>query len=142
MQKNHKVLLIGSGLMTGPLIDYLISFQDTYVTIASNLLEDAQLLASRNLTFLSAIYLDVFDVSPSSLFIFPTLILVIPSRLPRFLSLSRDILRSPHNAPPRGSFLSSFQSSPSDFFLHFLRDGSNAQRGEGEGTGVLERVRT
>jgi saccharopine dehydrogenase-like NADP-dependent oxidoreductase len=36
MQKQFKVLLIGSGLMTTPLIEYLIAFGDTKITVASN----------------------------------------------------------------------------------------------------------
>ena len=37
----HSVLLVGSGMMTPPLVDYLIGFGDTHVTVASNILEDA-----------------------------------------------------------------------------------------------------
>ena len=36
----YKVLLIGSGLMTPPLVDYLCKFGDTHITVASNILED------------------------------------------------------------------------------------------------------
>jgi hypothetical protein len=34
-------LLVGSGLMTPPLVDYLTSFNDTHITVASNLLAEA-----------------------------------------------------------------------------------------------------
>jgi glutamyl-tRNA reductase len=37
----HKILLIGSGMMTPPLIEYLTKFGDTHITIASNIVEDA-----------------------------------------------------------------------------------------------------
>ena len=40
-RKEHRVLLIGSGLMTSALVDYLISFKDTKIVVASNILEDA-----------------------------------------------------------------------------------------------------
>lgn len=40
-QKKHKVLLVGSGLMTPGLVDYLVSFKDTYITVGSNLLKEA-----------------------------------------------------------------------------------------------------
>ena len=37
----HKVLLVGSGMMTPPLLDYLVKFGDTHITVASNIIEDA-----------------------------------------------------------------------------------------------------
>ena len=55
----HKVLLIGSGLMTPPLVDYLVSFKDTHITVASNILEDAKRVASRHPNFMSARFLDI-----------------------------------------------------------------------------------
>lgn len=42
--KKFKVLLIGSGMMTSTLIEYLIQFGDTHVTVASNVLKEAQKL--------------------------------------------------------------------------------------------------
>ena len=36
-----KVLLCGSGLMTPPIIDYLTGFNDTHITVVSNILADA-----------------------------------------------------------------------------------------------------
>lgn len=63
MQVKYKVLLVGSGMMTPPLVDYLTKFKDTRITIASNLLQDAQRVAKRAPTFCEAVYLDVFDVS-------------------------------------------------------------------------------
>mmetsp|Transcript_7952 Transcript_7952/g.13350 ORF Transcript_7952/g.13350 Transcript_7952/m.13350 type:complete len:189 (-) Transcript_7952:999-1565(-) len=59
MDFKHKVLLIGSGLMTPPLIEHLVSFKDTHLTIASNILEDAQRLTLICPDQLSAVYLDV-----------------------------------------------------------------------------------
>ena len=38
----YKVLLIGSGMMTPPLVDYLTKFGDTHITVASNIVEDAR----------------------------------------------------------------------------------------------------
>ena len=62
----HKVLLVGSGMMTPPLLDYLVKFGDTHVTVASNILADAQKVASAHPTTVSAIYLDILDVSNSN----------------------------------------------------------------------------
>ena len=59
----HKVLLVGSGMMTPPLLDYLVKFGDTHITVASNILEDAQKVAAKHPQHISAVYLDVFDVS-------------------------------------------------------------------------------
>ena len=62
-QKNHTVLLIGSGMMTPPLVDYLVKFKDTRITVASNIIEDAKKIASRHPSYMDAVYLDVFNVS-------------------------------------------------------------------------------
>ena len=59
MKKQHKVLLLGSGLMTPPLIRELISHGDTKITIASNMLKEAQGLAAKAPEHLTAVYLDV-----------------------------------------------------------------------------------
>jgi len=59
----HKVLLIGSGLMTPPLVDYLASFGDTHITVASNILADAEKLAKRHSKCMSAHFIDVSNVS-------------------------------------------------------------------------------
>lgn len=40
-QYKHRVLLVGSGMMTPPLVDYLIKFNDTFITVASNIEADA-----------------------------------------------------------------------------------------------------
>jgi len=48
MQKYHKVLLVGSGLMTPALLDYLVSFKDTKVTVGSNNLDEAKKVASKH----------------------------------------------------------------------------------------------
>ncbi len=60
--KKHRVLLLGSGLMTPALVDYLVSFKDTHVTVGSNLLDDAKLIASRHPEFMSAVFIDIFNV--------------------------------------------------------------------------------
>ena len=49
--------------MTPPLVDYLCSFKDTHITIASNLINDAKRVASKYPDLMDAVYLDVFDVS-------------------------------------------------------------------------------
>ena len=43
-----KVLLLGSGLMTPALVDYLVQFKDTQITVASNILSDAETIAKRH----------------------------------------------------------------------------------------------
>ena len=71
--QKHRVLLIGSGLMTPPLVDYLTKFNDTHITVASNLIEDARKVASRHPQHMDAIFLDVFDVStlfPSYIYLY------------------------------------------------------------------------
>ena len=60
----HRILLIGSGMMTPPLVDYLCKFGDTHITVASNILADAERVAKRHPQHMSAIFLDVLDVSP------------------------------------------------------------------------------
>ena len=62
-QTKYKVLLIGSGLMTPPLVDYLASFNDTRIIVASNILKDAEKIAKRHPHCMSAMFLDVTDVS-------------------------------------------------------------------------------
>jgi saccharopine dehydrogenase-like NADP-dependent oxidoreductase len=62
-QTKYKVLLIGSGLMTPPLVEYLVSFNDTKITVASNIIKDAEKIAKRHPQCMSAIFLDVMDVS-------------------------------------------------------------------------------
>ena len=49
--------------MTPPLVDYMCSFKDTHITVASNLINDAKRVASKHPQFMDAAYLDVFDVS-------------------------------------------------------------------------------
>ena len=48
MEPRFKVLLVGSGLMTTALLDYLISVKDTHITIGSNLLKEAQELVKKD----------------------------------------------------------------------------------------------
>lgn len=62
----YNVLLVGSGLMTPPLIDYLLSFGDTHITIMSNILKDAEALCKRAPQHMKAGFLDVTDVSAYS----------------------------------------------------------------------------
>jgi saccharopine dehydrogenase-like NADP-dependent oxidoreductase len=47
--------------MTPPLVDYMCSFKDTHITVASNLINDAKRVASKHPQFMDAAYLDVFD---------------------------------------------------------------------------------
>ena len=54
--------------MTPALIDYLISFKDTKMTIASNILEDAKKLASKYPEYLTSTYLDISNVRFTILF--------------------------------------------------------------------------
>lgn len=49
--------------MTPPLIDYLLSFNDTHISVVSNLVEDARALAKKAPKFMDADFLDVTDVS-------------------------------------------------------------------------------
>lgn len=58
----HKVLLLGSGMMTPPLIRELLRHGDTHITIASNILKDAEALAAHNPMYLSSAFLDVKDL--------------------------------------------------------------------------------
>lgn len=48
--------------MTTALVDHLVSFKDTHITVASNILEDAERVASKYLQFMSATHLDIFNV--------------------------------------------------------------------------------
>jgi glutamyl-tRNA reductase len=64
--KQHRVLLVGSGMMTPALVDYLCRFKDTKITCVSNLVEDAKKVASRHPDHITPEYLDIFDVSPLS----------------------------------------------------------------------------
>ena len=59
----YKVLLIGSGMMTPPLVDYLTKFGDTHITVASNIVEDARKICQRHPQHMGPLNLDVFDVS-------------------------------------------------------------------------------
>jgi saccharopine dehydrogenase-like NADP-dependent oxidoreductase len=58
-----KVLLLGSGLMTPALVDYLVSFKDTKITIASNMIKEAEGVAARHPQFCKAALIDIFNVS-------------------------------------------------------------------------------
>jgi saccharopine dehydrogenase-like NADP-dependent oxidoreductase len=48
-------------MMTPPLLDYLCAFGDTHITVASNLIDDANKLAARHPQHMSAQMLDVFN---------------------------------------------------------------------------------
>ena len=50
-------------MMTPPLVDYLMKFNDTFITVASNIEADAQKIANRHPQHMDAAYLDVFNVS-------------------------------------------------------------------------------
>ena len=63
MQKSGKrVLLLGSGLMTPALVDYLCSFKDTHITVASNMIKEAEGIAARHPQFIKAALIDIFNV--------------------------------------------------------------------------------
>ena len=49
--------------MTPGLVDYLISFKDTHITVASNILKDAEQVAQRHPKSMSAVYIDITNVS-------------------------------------------------------------------------------
>ena len=51
--------------MTPALVDYLASFKDTHITVASNFLKEAESVAARHPTFIKAAFLDIFNVSSS-----------------------------------------------------------------------------
>lgn len=55
--------------MTPPLVDYLMKFNDTFITVASNIEADAQRVANRHPQHMDAAYLDVFNVSLKTLFL-------------------------------------------------------------------------
>ena len=57
-----KVLLLGSGLMTPALVDYLVQFKDTQITVASNLLKEAEGISARHPQFIKAALVDIFNV--------------------------------------------------------------------------------
>jgi glutamyl-tRNA reductase len=59
----YRVLLVGSGMMTPPLIEYLQKFNDTHITVASNVKKDAESLCANYSKTMDATYLDVMDVS-------------------------------------------------------------------------------
>lgn len=59
----HRVLLLGSGLMTPCLVDYLAKFNDTAITVASNNIEEAKGVAKRHPNYLQATSVDIFNVS-------------------------------------------------------------------------------
>ena len=64
MQKSAKrVLLLGSGLMTPALVDYLCAFKDTQVTVASNMIKEAEGIAARHPQFIKPALIDIFNVS-------------------------------------------------------------------------------
>ena len=48
--------------MTPALVDYLVQFKDTQITVASNLLKEAEGVASRHPQFIKAALVDIFNV--------------------------------------------------------------------------------
>lgn len=49
--------------MTPALVDYLCSFKDTQVTVASNMLKEAEGIAARHPQFIKPAFIDIFNVS-------------------------------------------------------------------------------
>jgi len=47
--------------MTPALVDYLVSFKDTHVTVGSNLIKDAEAVAARHPEYMSAVHIDIFN---------------------------------------------------------------------------------
>ena len=59
----HNILLLGSGMMTKTLIKQLLSYGETKITIASNMLNEAKALVNIDQSKLSAVHLDVTDLN-------------------------------------------------------------------------------
>ena len=45
------------------LVDYLVEFKDTNITVASNLIKEAEGIAARHPQFIKAALVDIFNVS-------------------------------------------------------------------------------
>ncbi len=60
--------MLGSGLMTPALVDYLVKFKDTSITVASNLIKEAESVAARHPEFIKATLVDIFNVSKDRMF--------------------------------------------------------------------------
>jgi glutamyl-tRNA reductase len=60
--KKFKVLLLGSGMMTATLIEYLTKFGDTHITVASNVLKEAQILGEKYGSSVLAVFLDIKNI--------------------------------------------------------------------------------
>jgi len=48
-------------MMTPPLVDYLASFKDTHITVASNLVNEAKQIAARHPSCMDSMFLDIMD---------------------------------------------------------------------------------
>ncbi len=48
--------------MTPALVDYLVQFKDTHITVASNLIKEAEGIAARHPEFIKAALVDIFNV--------------------------------------------------------------------------------
>jgi hypothetical protein len=118
-QIKYKVLLIGSGLMTPPLVDYLVSFNDTRITVASNIIKDAEKIAKRHPTCMSAMFLDVMDVSKVN----SNLITGSGSGAPSKAALACDFLHSSMDAYESIKCVHQTRSEYDHFKLHLTRHG-------------------
>ena len=49
--------------MTPALVDYLCAFKDTQVTVASNMIKEAEGIAARHPQFIKPALIDIFNVS-------------------------------------------------------------------------------
>ena len=49
--------------MTPALVDYLCSFKDTQVTVASNMIKEAEGIAARHPQYIKPALIDIFNVS-------------------------------------------------------------------------------
>nr|CAB3219604.1 alpha-aminoadipic semialdehyde synthase, mitochondrial-like [Phallusia mammillata] len=56
--KNHKVLLLGSGFVSGPVVEYLTSHKDTAVTVASAVQQELKQMSLKN-KYINPVLLDV-----------------------------------------------------------------------------------
>jgi len=62
MTTKHNILVLGSGMMTPTLIGQLLTYGDSKITVASNIIKDAEALVKLAPKFISAAYLDVKDI--------------------------------------------------------------------------------
>jgi hypothetical protein len=53
--------------MTPALVDYLCSFKDTQITVASNMIKEAEGIAARHPQFIKPALIDIFNVRETRL---------------------------------------------------------------------------